>query len=73
MGSTFIKIALSVLTFITFVAAIYFAILGLVIHQPILFVTGLALAAGFGIFVYADARYWWFKITGKSPTPPPAK
>jgi hypothetical protein len=71
--STFIKIVLSVFTLITFVAAIYFAILGLSIHVPLLFVTGLALAAGFGIFVYADARYWYAKITAKPPVPPATK
>ena len=70
---TAIRIILSILTLITFVACVYFTFLGFHIGQPILFVTGIALTIGFGVFVYADIRYWLNKLKAKPPVPPATK
>lgn len=68
--STFIRVLLSILTLITFAATVYFTVLGVIINQPILVVSCAALAVGFGIFVYADIKYWYAKLTAKPSVPP---
>lgn len=56
-----VKIILAILTLITFLAVLFFAVLGLFIHQPILTVTCLCLDMVFGYFVYLDGLYFFGK------------
>lgn len=55
----FVKILLTLLTFLTVLAALGFCVYGFFfIHQPILGVVGGMLAAGFGLFSVHDFKYW---------------
>lgn len=54
-----VKIVLTILTFLTVLAMLGFAILGVVtLHQPILAVVCGLLFAVFGYFFLNDVRYW---------------
>lgn len=76
--SLFIRILLSVLTLITFVALVVFTVIGFKIGQPVLVVACAALAVVFGIFLYADVKYWLGQLNAQKqtqappPPPPPA-
>jgi len=61
-----LKIIFTVLTLLTVVACFSFCILGIVKATPILAVSCGALGIGFGIFSYADARYWIYYFKNKS-------
>lgn len=55
----FVKILLTVLTFLTVLAMLGFCVYGFFfIHQAMLGVVCLALAAGFGYFSFNDFKYW---------------
>jgi hypothetical protein len=52
------RIIISILTFLTFLAALGFTVLGFIIGVPLLVVTCAALSFMVGIFSYYDLRYW---------------
>lgn len=63
--SLIIRIILSTATLGTCLAMLYWTILGIGIHQPVLVGVGVLLTIGFGVFVYRDAKFWIGKLRGK--------
>lgn len=52
------RLVFTILTALTVLACLGFGIVGIVIGQPILVVSCVALAAIFGYFSYGDVQYW---------------
>jgi hypothetical protein len=55
----FLRILLAILTLLTTLAMLGFAIFGVVVHQWLLVVVCAALTGMFGIFVYHDYQYFF--------------
>jgi hypothetical protein len=56
-----IRIILAVITVLIVVAMLAFSVVGIVIHQPIVTVSCLALAFMFGLFVVKDYQFFFGK------------
>lgn len=69
--STTVRIILAVLTLLTTLALVSFAVVGLVIGQPLLTVVCLLLSAVFGYFDYRDYQFFFGQTTTTTTTPPP--
>lgn len=69
---TFLKIVLTLLTFLTVLFCAGLGVLGLVSHWPFMAsVVCFMLAAGFGYFSFNDAKYWLAYFQGKLPNANP--